>query len=94
MLDHEARRPRLQRAPRIGRILVHGQEDNLDVGIMLLEQAQRIDAIELGHRDVGHDNVRTQFFGRRQQRVAVFEGSSGLQSPYDGHQPIARAGDS
>ena len=54
---------------------MHGQEDNLDVGIMLLEQAQRIDAIELGHRDVGHDNVRTQFFGRRQQRVAVFDGT-------------------
>src|SRR5262249_59865771 len=52
VLEHETSRAGVQGAARIGRLLVHGEEDDLDVGIVPPELDQRIDAVELPHPDV------------------------------------------
>ena len=72
MLDDKARRPSLQGAAWVGPILVHRQEYDLNVGVVLFEQVERIDTIEPRHADISHDNVRTKFFSCRQERVTVF----------------------
>ena len=62
MLDHEAGRTGVQRAARVGRVLMHRQENDLDVRERLLEPGQRLEPVEVRHGDIGDDDVGPQPF--------------------------------
>ena len=71
VLEHEARRPGLERAPREGHVPVHGEEHHGHAVAVLPQPDQGVDAVEVGHGDVGDDDVRPQCPGRLDQRAPV-----------------------
>jgi hypothetical protein len=56
---------------------MHCQEDDLRIRIVFADFSRGFDSIEQGHADVGHDCVRLQLVGGRNQL-----GVKGMASPF------------
>ena len=54
--------PGVQRAARVCSVLMHRQENDLDVRVRLPQPSQRLEPVEVWHRDVDDDYVGAQPF--------------------------------
>jgi hypothetical protein len=54
---HEAMRPRFHRFDRLDDAAMAGDDDDLGVGVDLLEFSQQLEPVGIGQHHVGHDNV-------------------------------------
>ena len=68
-----------QRAARIRRLLVHREEDYPDVRIVVFELRERVDSIQVGHGDVGDDDVGPQSVCSLDQRSPIFDDRNELE---------------
>jgi len=50
---------------------VHGKADHLDVGVVGGDLPGRVDAVQVGHRDVHDHDVGRQFLGHSHRRAPV-----------------------
>src|SRR5215472_12273192 len=79
VLQHEAGRAGLERAPRVGRVAVHGQEHHAHLRVVALELRERLDAVQLRHGDVGDDHVGPELARRLYQRASVFHDTGEIE---------------
>ncbi len=73
VLDDVAHSPGLEGASRIGGVLVHRQHHDRDLRIVGLQPADRLDPVQVRHRDVGDNDVRLQPSRGRDQCPAVLD---------------------
>ncbi len=73
MLEHIAGRPGLEGAGGVGDIEVHGEKDDGDLLVFLLQLPNRLDPVQQRHRHIRHHDVRHQPVRRLEQGPAVFD---------------------
>jgi len=75
MLQDESLCTSLQAAARIGRVLMHCQDDNLDMRILLPQQRDCINAVEMRHRHIDDDHIRLERLRRCYQGTPILDDS-------------------
>ena len=71
MLEDEPRGAEVQGSTGVGHVLVHGQEHDLHRRVVPLQDRQGIQAVQVRHGDVGHDDIGPQRLRGRHQGAAV-----------------------
>ncbi len=79
MLDHETGSAGVQCAARVGRVLMHRQEYDLDVRVGLPQPSQRLEPVEVWHGDVGDDHLRPQPFSGLNHRAPILNNPDELK---------------
>ena len=85
---------RLEGRPHVAGVVVHGQHDHRRLGEAPAEPAGRLEAVEPGHRDIGHDDVRPLSHRRLEGRSAVADDGDHLAARLEeladarGDQPV------
>lgn len=72
-----------ERLADIGRIGVHGHEDQFHFRGQFVELPSRIDPVEEGHRDIQQNQVGTQAHRGFQQRTSVLDGAHDFTALFD-----------
>jgi hypothetical protein len=91
VFEHVAGGAGLERTASVRDFLVHGEEDDFDAGVVLLEWREGVDAVEVRHTNVGDDDVGAEFFRGLDQGAPGFHDADEFKQ--DAEEALQALGD-